>query len=55
MNGALHKNRRKYGDGKVFTLRQDGTAPVPGEGADCGIDWPAERELDFDAEGRRLP
>ena len=39
----------------MFTLRQDGTAPVPGEGADCGIDWPAERELDFDAEGRRLP
>ena len=41
--------------GDMFTLRQDGTAPVPAEGTDCGIDWPAERELDFNADGRRLP
>ena len=44
----------KLESGEMFTLRQDGTRPVPAEGTPCGVDWPAERELVFDAEGRRV-
>ena len=44
----------RLASGEMFTIRQDGTAPVPDEGAACGIDWPRERELDFDADGKRV-
>ena len=40
--------------GESFTIRQDGTAPVPAEDTACGIDWPDSRELDFDEVGKRL-
>ena len=40
--------------GEMFTLRQDGTAPVPAEGQTCGIGWDRARELWFDNGGNRV-
>ena len=44
----------KLDSGEMFTLRQDGTRPVPTEGTPCRVDWPVERELVFNADGLRL-
>ena len=41
-------------DGNLFTLRQDGTEPIPSEGDDCGIDWNLRHQLAFGADGRRV-
>ena len=40
--------------GEMFTVRQDGTAPVPAEGAGCGVDWDVGREMGFGDGGERV-
>ena len=40
--------------GEMFTVRQDGTAPVPAEGAGCGVDWDVAREMGFGDGGERV-
>ena len=39
--------------GTLFTLRQDGTAPIPSEGEECGITWDESHQLIFRQDGRR--
>ena len=41
-------------EGTLFTLRQDGTDPIPGEGAECGIGWHDRHQFWFRPDGRRL-
>ncbi len=40
--------------GELFTLRQDGTLPIPPEGADCCVDWSEDQQFLFRDDGRRL-
>ena len=40
--------------GEMFTVRQDGTAPLPEEGEACAVTWDETREFDFAEDGRRL-
>ncbi|MCB1340973.1 MAG: TOBE domain-containing protein, partial [Pseudooceanicola sp.] len=40
--------------GEPFTIRQDGTAPVPPEGSACAVTWDRARELAFGTDGRRV-
>ena len=40
--------------GELFTLRQDGTRPIPPEGSDCGAAWDEVHQFLFGADGRRL-
>ncbi len=40
-------------DGTLFTLRQDGTAPIPSEGEECGVTWDESHQLTFRQDGRR--
>ena len=40
--------------GGLFTLRQDGTRPIPPEGSDCGAAWDEVHQFLFGADGRRL-
>ncbi len=40
--------------GELFTIRQDGAAPVPAEGAATGLDWPAGSQFFFDVNGKRV-
>ncbi|MFC4667385.1 sn-glycerol-3-phosphate ABC transporter ATP-binding protein UgpC [Seohaeicola nanhaiensis] len=40
--------------GEMFTVRQDGTAPLPEEGGACAVTWDETREFDFAEDGRRL-
>ncbi len=39
--------------GELFTVRQDGAAPVPAEGAACGLDWATKGQFFFDVNGKR--
>ncbi|WP_417718873.1 sn-glycerol-3-phosphate ABC transporter ATP-binding protein UgpC [Salipiger sp.] len=41
-------------DGGDVTVRQDGAAPVPAEGAAAGLDWDWAQAMHFDADGQRL-
>jgi len=40
--------------GAMFTVRQDGTRPVPEDGSMCDISWPTEYEISFDGQGARV-
>ena len=40
--------------GGLFTLRQDGTRPIPPEGADCGVAWDDVHQFLFGDDGQRL-
>jgi sn-glycerol 3-phosphate transport system ATP-binding protein len=42
-------------DGDLLTVRQDGTAGMPPEGAEVGLAWPEAQEMFFGPDGRRLP
>jgi sn-glycerol 3-phosphate transport system ATP-binding protein len=44
----------KLRSGDDFTIRQDGTLPRPAEGADCGLQWEANKEILFDASEKRV-
>ena len=41
-------------DGTLFTMRQDGTEPIPPEGEVCSIAWDRAHQFLFDSDGRRL-
>ena len=41
-------------DGTLFTVRQDGTEPIPSEDDACGIAWDRDHQFLFDSDGRRL-
>ncbi|AVO38033.1 sn-glycerol-3-phosphate ABC transporter ATP-binding protein UgpC [Pukyongiella litopenaei] len=40
--------------GDLFTLRQDGTLPIPAEGTGCGVTWDAAKAHAFDTAGQRV-
>ncbi len=44
----------RLADGALFTVRLEGGAPVPREGARVGLAWDPAREIAFDAQGRRI-
>ncbi|MSU90956.1 sn-glycerol-3-phosphate ABC transporter ATP-binding protein UgpC [Rhodobacteraceae bacterium 2CG4] len=44
----------KLADDALFTLRQDGTAPVPEEGAEIGLAWDDDAQMLFGPDDRRL-
>ena len=39
--------------GDSFTVRQDGALPAPKARTQCGLDWPRDAEIHFDAKGVR--
>ncbi|MCR8550337.1 sn-glycerol-3-phosphate ABC transporter ATP-binding protein UgpC [Salipiger sp. P9] len=41
-------------DGTAVTVRQEGTAELPAEGAEAGLSWATGEEMRFDDAGRRL-
>ncbi len=41
--------------GEMFTIRQDGTVPVPADGTLTGVDWRQSREISFGSDGHRTP
>jgi sn-glycerol 3-phosphate transport system ATP-binding protein len=45
----------KLVDGEFLTVRQDGAAETPQEGAEIGLAWPEGRQMLFGPDGRRLP
>ncbi|TCP43311.1 ABC transporter ATP-binding protein [Rhodovulum marinum] len=40
--------------GDLLTIRQDGAAPIPGEGDEIGLAWEAADEMRFGPDGRRV-
>ena len=42
------------GSGDAFTVRQDGTVPVPSALGSCGIDWSDDKMIPFDSNGARV-
>lgn len=44
----------RLSSGEMFTIRQNGTAPVPTPGSACDADWDSGHELKFDEHGRRV-
>ena len=44
----------RLSDGEIATVRQDSTLATPPEGAEAGLVWAAEREMRFDAAGKRI-
>ncbi len=45
----------KLSDGGLLTVRQDGGAERPAEGAEIGLAWDEGRQMLFGPDGRRLP
>ncbi|MGC9418373.1 MAG: ABC transporter ATP-binding protein [Rhodovulum sp.] len=52
--GAETLIHTRLSSGDLLTIRQDGAAPIPGEGDEIGLAWEPADEMRFGPDGRRV-